>query len=93
MEAATRGEGYVARGTGGAKRPERLAADVAIQPINPVNHMKNWLDSMRSRKTPNADVRSGYAHSVATIMAAQAERTGKKLYWDPKREEIVDRPV
>ncbi len=91
MEAASRGEGYVARGTGGAKRPERLAADVAIQPINPVNHMKNWLDSMRSRKTPNADVRSGYAHSVATIMAAQAERTGKKLYWDPKREEIVER--
>ena len=37
---------------------------------------------MRSRRTPNADVRSGYAHSVATIMAAQAEVPGKRLYWD-----------
>jgi predicted dehydrogenase len=93
MEAASRGEGYVARGTGGGKRPERIAGEIAVNPVNPVNHMKNWFDSMRSRKTPNADVRSGYAHSVAVIMAAQAEITGKKLYWDPKREEIVDRPV
>ncbi len=92
MEPAGRGEGYVARGAGGGKRPQRLAEDIPINPINPVNHMKNWLDSMRSRKTPNADVRSGYAHSVATIMAAQAEIAGKRLYWDAKREEIVDRP-
>ena len=55
--------------------------------------MKNWLESVRTRKTPNADVFSGYAHSVAVIMAAQSEIAGKKLYWDKKREEIVDHPV
>jgi predicted dehydrogenase len=87
------GGGYVARGLGGGKRPERLAEEVRLEPIRPVSHMKNWLDCMRSRATPNADLLSGYAHSVASIMAAQAERTGKKVYWDRKREEIVDRPV
>jgi len=90
----TRGrEGYLVKGTGGAKRPSRITEEIALEPINPVDHMKNWLDSMRSRKTPNADVWSGYGHSVATMMAAEAEATGKKLYWDPRREEIVDRPV
>ncbi|HXU83505.1 MAG TPA: Gfo/Idh/MocA family oxidoreductase [Polyangia bacterium] len=84
---------YVARGLGGGTRPERLKEEVTLKPVDPVHHMKNWLDCLRSRKPPNADLRSGYAHSVASIMAAQAERTGKRLYWDPRREEIVDRPV
>jgi predicted dehydrogenase len=84
---------WVARGLGGGTRPERLKEDLVLKPINPVHHMKNWLDCLRSRQPPNADLRSGYAHSVVSIMAAQAERTGKRLYWDPQREEIVDRPV
>jgi hypothetical protein len=27
------------------------------------------------------------------IMAAQSYWSGKRLYWDPKREEIYDQPV
>jgi predicted dehydrogenase len=84
---------YVVKGLGGGDRPEKIKEDVVLKPIAPVSHLRNWMECMRSRKTPNADVRSGYAHSVASIMAARAEWTGKKLYWDRKREEIVDRPV
>lgn len=87
------GAGYVARGLGGGKRPERLAADVPLKPINPVHHMRNWLDCMRTRQTPNADALSGYAHSVAAIMAFRAELTGRRIYWDPRREEMSERPV
>jgi predicted dehydrogenase len=87
------GGGYVVRGAGGGKRPERLAQEIRLAPIGPSNHVRNWLDCMQSRKTPNADVLSGYAHSVASIMAARAEWTGKRMYWDSKREEIVDHPV
>ncbi len=76
----------------GGKGAGRIAADRPLEPsLNGIHHMKNWLECIRSRKEPNAGVRAGYAHSVATIMAAQAERSGKKLYWDPKREEITDR--
>jgi predicted dehydrogenase len=58
-----------------------------------LSHMTNWLECLRSRKAPNATVLHGYAHSVAIIMAARAYREGKKLYWDPKAEQIVDQPV
>lgn len=57
-----------------------------------LSHMTNWFECLRSRKTPNATVDHGFAHSVAVIMAARAYREGKKLYWDPKTESILDRP-
>jgi predicted dehydrogenase len=84
---------YVAKAVGGGDRPDRIKADVTLKPLAPTNHLKNWLECMRTRQTPIADVLSGYAHSVVAIMAARAEWTGKKLYWDRKREEIVERPV
>lgn len=84
------GDGYVVRGTGGGERAERIAEEIPLIAPKQPSHMENWLSCMRSRQAPNADIRSGYAHSVASIMAAQAEVTGKKLYWDPKREEITD---
>lgn len=54
------------------------------------SHMTNWFDCLRSRQQPNATVHHGFAHSVAVIMAARAYREGKKLYWDPKGETILD---
>jgi predicted dehydrogenase len=56
-------------------------------------HMKNWFDCLRSRNQPNATVEHGFAHSVAVIMAARAQREGKKLYWDPLTEEILEHPA
>ena len=55
-------------------------------------HMKNWFECLRSREEPNATVDNGYAHSVAVIMAAQAQQQGKKLYWDAVTEQILDAP-
>ena len=62
-----------------------------ISDANP-SHMRNWLECLRSRKQPNATVEHGFSHSVAVIMAARSQREGKKLYWDPATEQIVDRP-
>ena len=58
-----------------------------------VVHIVNWLKSMQSRNPPNANVDHGFSHSIVTIMAAQSYWSGKKLYWDPQNEEIVDHPV
>ncbi len=33
---------------------------------------------------------SGFAHSVAVVMATRSYREGKKLYWDREKEEIVE---
>jgi predicted dehydrogenase len=57
------------------------------------SHMTNWFECLRTRKPPNATVVNGYEHSVAGIMTARAYREGKKMYWDPKAEQIVDHPV
>jgi predicted dehydrogenase len=55
-----------------------------------VEHLVNWLKAMQARKEPNATVDHGFSHSIVCIMAAQSYWTGKKLYWDPKTEEITD---
>ena len=57
---------------------------------NDLSHMTNWFDCLRSRQQPHATVHNGFAHSVAVIMATRAYREGKKLYWDAKRETILD---
>jgi predicted dehydrogenase len=54
-------------------------------------HLDNWIDCMRSRNLkPNGDIHTGFWHSVACIMATQAYREGKKFYWDPINEVIID---
>lgn len=53
-------------------------------------HTDNWLACMRSRKTPNGNIDTGFAHSVAVVMATRAYREEKKMYWNRKSEEIVD---
>jgi predicted dehydrogenase len=60
-----------------------------ISDSNPA-HMRNWLECLRSRSQPNASIDAGFAHSVAAIMAARAQREGKKLYWEARTEQIVD---
>ncbi len=55
-------------------------------------HTDNWLACMRSRKTPNGNIDTGFAHSVAVVMATRAYREEKKFHWDRKNEEILDHP-
>lgn len=56
-------------------------------------HTDNWFRCMRDRKKPNGSIESGFAHSVAVIMATRSYREGKKFYWDRKNDAIVDQPV
>jgi predicted dehydrogenase len=55
-------------------------------------HLLNWLRAMRDRRTPNANVDHGFSHAVACIMATEAYWSGKRVYWDAEKEEIVDSP-
>ena len=52
--------------------------------------MQNWLECLRSRKTPSADIQYGYQHVVATIMAARALETGRRQQYDPATRVIVN---
>ncbi len=52
-------------------------------------HMRNWMECVRSRKTPNADVMAGYNHSIANIMCTAALRTGEKSSFDEAKQEVL----
>jgi len=43
------------------------------------NHMANWIDCIRSRKTPNAPVEIGYRSAVAAHMANLAYRQKQRV--------------
>jgi predicted dehydrogenase len=85
-----------ASGTGSIVNPNKIKGEIKIEPEGGTegsnSHMREWINCMRSRKNPSADVMTGYYHSVACIMAHQSGYLGKKLYWDSKKEEIVDSP-
>lgn len=52
-------------------------------------HVKNWMECIRSRKQTNAPVEAGYYHSIATIMTNAAARTGEKVTFDEKTQEVM----
>jgi len=53
------------------------------------NHMRNWMECVRSKKETNAPVEAGYSHSIACMMANAALRTGSKVTFDEKNQEII----
>lgn len=53
------------------------------------SHMGNWLECVRSRQRPNADIAFGHQHAVATIMTALALQTGQRQKYDPVRRTIT----
>ena len=53
------------------------------------NHVRNWMECVRSRKEANAPVEAGYAHAIATIMTNAAVRTGTKATFDEQNQEVM----
>ncbi len=67
--------------------------DTTIQPTKVAaepgpSHMENWLECLRSRRRPNADIQYGHQHAVATILTATAFETGKRQKYDPAGRSI-----
>jgi hypothetical protein len=52
-------------------------------------NVRNWMECVRSRKTPNADIEAGYRHSVALCMTIAALHTGQRIGFDDARQEVV----
>ncbi|HRP54731.1 Gfo/Idh/MocA family oxidoreductase [Agriterribacter sp.] len=54
-----------------------------------LSHVRNWMDCVRSRKQPNAPIEAGYNHAIAVIMSNAAYRTGQKVTFDEKKQEVM----
>jgi predicted dehydrogenase len=63
-------------------------ADTKTDPQTSAN-MLNWMECVRSRKTPNASIEAGYSHSIALCMNVAAIQTGQKVTFDDKTQQVM----
>jgi predicted dehydrogenase len=53
-------------------------------------HMQDWLDCIRSRKRPVADVEIGHRSVSVCHLANIARAAGRPLRWNPEKEQFVN---
>jgi predicted dehydrogenase len=79
---------YNRRNRNARQRP-RLRVDSPPVPT----FMEIFLECVRTRGKPALDAQLGYMVQVAVVMAVQSWRENKAVFFDPKAEKLVDRPV
>lgn len=71
--------------------PDELAIDALRK--RPANfnddHQRNWLDCIKSRAKPVADVETGHRSATVCHLGNIARWAGRKLHWDPVKEEFA----
>jgi len=84
---------WVTRGNIQASAPELLTEPLAANATRLYasdDHMKNFIDCIRSRKQPICDVEIGHRSATVCHLGVIAMRLGRKLQWDPKKEQFVN---
>ena len=71
-----------------AQAPAATSANTGADNLTSA-HMRNWMECVRNRKTPNADVHAGYNHSTAISMTIAALQTGKRVTFDDAKQEVL----
>src|SRR5882762_2853015 len=52
-------------------------------------NMRNWMECVRSRKTPNAHIEAGYSHSIALCMTIAAIQSGERVTFDDAKQQVM----
>lgn len=73
----------------GSEMKDRIASETKILPEVTDSHMHNFLECLRTRQKPRADVQAGFSHAVAGIMASEALAHGRRMRFDAERLEII----
>ena len=68
---------------GGTKNKGAIRGENKVRDVDMPDHFLDWLQCLRSRKTPNASIDAGYQHAVACLMAMESFRTGKRTVSNP----------
>jgi len=70
--------------------------DIALEALEKApkipGHMQNWLECIRSRQKPVADVEIGHRSATVCHLGNIARWVGRKLRWDPVKEIFPDDP-
>lgn len=76
-----------------ASDPKILHQNIGEDKINlykSSNHMRNFLESMRSRKDPITPVEVGHRSNSICVLTHIAMKLKRKLHWDPQAEHFVN---
>lgn len=57
---------------------------------NTVLHARNFLDCIKSRQKPNADVEEGHRSTTMSLLANISLVVGQRLEWDAQQEKILN---
>jgi len=68
--------------------PPEIATEAlkGIKKDGPASHLQNWLDCIKSREKPNADVEIGHCSTTVCHLGNIARWVGRKLRWSPDKE-------
>ncbi|HXE81547.1 MAG TPA: Gfo/Idh/MocA family oxidoreductase [Vicinamibacterales bacterium] len=81
---------WVSRPANHVRPPDAKDIKLEVPPQVEHGHVGNWLECMRTRRQPNAPIQAGFAHAVACCLGREAERTGRKMQYDPVNRRIVE---
>jgi len=86
---------FVTRGKIEASKPDLLTEPLGANSVRLYvsdNHMGNFFDCIRSRKPPICDPEIGHRSVSVCHLGVIAIRLGRKLHWDPEREQFDKDP-
>jgi predicted dehydrogenase len=88
LDLANQTGGPVLSADGGSKNRGVIRGKKEVEPLAGPDHFLNWLECLRTRKTPIASVDAGYQHAVACLMSVRAMDTGRRVIYDREKREI-----
>ncbi|MEY3394703.1 MAG: hypothetical protein RL346_939 [Verrucomicrobiota bacterium] len=56
----------------------------------PTNHLRNWIDCVKSREQPICTAETGHRTATVCHLANIGYKLRRKLIWDPKKEQFVN---
>jgi myo-inositol 2-dehydrogenase / D-chiro-inositol 1-dehydrogenase len=75
-------------GQGEARPVDEVSARGSDQSMH-IAHIRNFLDCVKSRKRPNADIKEGHLTAVMCHLGNISTRLARSLRWDAEHEEII----
>jgi predicted dehydrogenase len=74
--------------------PRKREPAIAAREVKGTNldeqHVRNFLDCVKSRQRPNADAEEGHLSAVMCHLGNLSTRLGRSLTWDAARERVKD---
>lgn len=70
-------------------QPEQVEKEES-NALNTANHVRNFLDCIRSREKPTADVEIGHRSTTFSLIANISQQVGMRLEWDAENERFTN---